>query len=122
MDALYSWDPKYYGLGDDKIDVKLKTYFDFVKKYKAARNLLKKKLTDLSEAEINAMIEEETALLEPSAEKENGGVSKSETSFVLEGRESIHTPCSVAHNAYVERVEEAGCRGAVGQFITSEGD
>ncbi|RCN51350.1 hypothetical protein ANCCAN_02503 [Ancylostoma caninum] len=122
MDALYSWDPKYYGLEDEKIDVKLETYFDFVKKYKAAKNLLKKKLPDLSEAEIDAMIEEEAALLETSTEKGNGNVSKSETSFVLDGRESIHTPCSVAHNAYVERVEEAGCQGAVGFAATACSD
>ncbi|EYC13315.1 hypothetical protein Y032_0044g911 [Ancylostoma ceylanicum] len=59
-------------------------------------------------------IENETALVEPSTEKGDANIDKSGTSFLMDGRESIHTPCSVAHNAYVERVEQAGCQGAIG--------
>ncbi|EYB88409.1 hypothetical protein Y032_0247g44, partial [Ancylostoma ceylanicum] len=55
MDALYSWDPKHNGLWGENVDLKLASYFDFVRKYKAARNLLKKKLSNLKEEDIDAM-------------------------------------------------------------------
>ncbi|EYC13312.1 hypothetical protein Y032_0044g911 [Ancylostoma ceylanicum] len=63
---------------------------------------------------VEIRIENETALVEPSTEKGDANIDKSGTSFLMDGRESIHTPCSVAHNAYVERVEQAGCQGAIG--------
>ncbi|EYC13314.1 hypothetical protein Y032_0044g911 [Ancylostoma ceylanicum] len=66
---------------------------------------------------VEIRIENETALVEPSTEKGDANIDKSGTSFLMDGRESIHTPCSVAHNAYVERVEQAGCQGAIDQAV-----